>query len=334
MGHLASAILAAALGAALSCGAAASILGPNPFSIVDSTAGCEDPSLAGCALATASGVVPADLYQREGPFETDEYPGFDRVVVTRGVTLLAEAEVSDGFLERVADTLESMLPQFLASDPERQEAVIRAMFRHKAVVPIVSGYWEAVPHHLEDSWSSVAQDHTVCDGLMEGVPGQALEVVEHLLHALTEVGLKSVFPRVWGTSGNTPLALATETAIRQGWYNVEHCAGLSAEAEAERRRGMAKEFAYWFTTTVWDLQDRLGPLNEDEWVLRSRPELLRLMPDFFASFQTSAAQVLQPPNVTVLATFGTSRDGALPELGEGLTFGPGEALGARAPTFV
>lgn len=327
-------ILAAALVGALSRGTAASILGPNPFSTIDHDSGCEDPSLAGCALATASGVVPTELYQREGPFETDEYPGFDRVVVTRGVTLLAEADVSDVFLERVADTLESMLPQFLASDSERQEAVIRAMFRHKAVVPIVKGHWEAVPHHLEEAWNSVAQGHTVCDGLMEGVPGQALEVVEHLLHALTEVGLKSVFPRVWGTSGSTPLALATETAIRHGWYNVEQCAGLSAEAEAERRRGMAKEFAYWFTTTVWDLQDVLGPLNEDEWVLRSRPDLLRLMPNFFDAFQASAAQVLLPPNATILATFGTSRDGALPELGEGLEFGRGNAFGAQAPTFV
>lgn len=328
-----AACMAAALVVALSRGSAASILGPNPFSSTDGLSTCEDPSLAGCALATASGVVPAELYEREGPFETEAYPGFDRVVVTRGVTLLAEADVSDTFLERVADTLESMLPQFMASDPQRQEAVIRAMYRHKAVVPIVRGLWEAVPLHLEESWQSVAQDHTVCDGLMEGVPGQALEVVEHLLHALTEVGLKSVFPRVWGTSGNTPLALATETAIRQGWYNVERCAGLSAEVEAERRRGMAKEFAYWFTTTVWNLQDGLGPLNEDEWILRSRPDLLRLMPTFFDSFQASAARVLLPPNATVLASFGTSRDGAFPELGEGVTFVPANIVGAR-PTIL
>ena len=89
---------------------------------------------------------------------------------------------------------------------------------------------------------------------MQDVPGQVMEVVEHILHYVSDVGLHYAFPAEWGISKDSELAVAMQEAIDKGYYEVEQYGEILEESEAENKeeeyfRVLMQEFAYWVIST-------------------------------------------------------------------------------------
>jgi hypothetical protein len=137
--------------------------------------------------------------------------------------------------------------------------------------------------------------------------GQVMEVIEHILHAITDVGLHYEFPNDWGISTKSKLSTAMQKAIRNGYYDIRSYDDLKREDEPEiYHRVILQEFAYWFISTAWNLQEPYGP-NEREWTIRNRAQLKKKLPEFFAVYKKTVEQVMSAPTLSTLAKIGPKR---------------------------
>lgn len=232
---------------------------------------------------------------------------FPQQVLACGVLLVAEEGVPPAFLERVARTIEELFVVGPGTDVPLQDAVVAALHSYCATLPVprdedsVEPLFEAV----DPGWF---EERSVCDIIMAEVPeGQVMEVVEHVLHTVSDVGLHHVFPEAWGLSRESELGRAMERAIDAGLYDVSGYDDLRGAPREVVDRVLLQEFAYWFLTTAWDLQVPYGP-DEREWTLRRPDELARAFPRFHQVYLETAARVLSAPSRQTLAGFGPTRD--------------------------
>ncbi len=139
---------------------------------------------------------------------------------------------------------------------------------------------------------------------MAEVPAQVMEVVEHILHYVSDIGLHYTFPDAWGINETSALQRAMERAIALGIYEIDSYDDI-ADPHV-RDRVVMQEFAYWFMSTAWDLQEAYGP-REDEWQVRSPAELSAHLPEFTEVFENTVGRTMVPPSLETLQQIGPTR---------------------------
>jgi len=264
----------------------------------------EPTHLGGCILLSPDGDVPADLYAASAIERTDAYPPFTKRLVVRGLTLVARDDASDGFMEKVATAIRETFPRDESLDLDSQAEILRNHFRYRAVIPVPLGRDMSFLDDDEALRAHLTGENSVCDIIMEGVDGQVMEVVEHILHYVTDIGLHYAFPEEWAISETSALAVAMTKAIDEGYYDISGYTDLVDENE--RHRILLQEFAYWFVSTAWDLQEAYGP-NEVEWTIRSPEELKAKLPEFYAVYERTAARTMAAPSLQTLRDIGPTR---------------------------
>ncbi len=65
-------------------------------------------------------------------------------------------------------------------------------------------------------------------------PGQVMEVVEHILHFVSDVGLHYTFPNEWGISKKSKLWEAMQEAVEKGYYDISSYADIDEENVRDR----------------------------------------------------------------------------------------------------
>ena len=261
--------------------------------------------LGGCILIEPIGEVPADLYQNTGVLATDEYAPFTKMLTVDGITLIARDDATDEFMARVATTIQEIFAQDESLDLELQQELIRNLYRYRATIPVPVGDDMSFIEEDEAAFDRLTERNSICDIIMEGVSrGQVMEVVEHILHFTSDMGLHYTFPDDWGISTTSALYQAMQKSIDEGYYVVDQYSDI--DGDAERNRVLLQEFAYWFITTAWDLQELYGPV-EDEWTIRTPADLQAKLPEFYEVFQQTVGRVMVAPSLTTLAEFGPTR---------------------------
>ena len=157
----------------------------------------------------------------------------------------------------------------------------------------------------EATWERIASQNTICDIIMEGVPGQVMEVVEHILHYVTDTGLHYTFPAEWGISKESELAKGMDKAIEAGYYDVGQYGRI--DEEEVHFRVLMQEFAYWVISTAWDLQEPYGPVGEAEWSIVTSAELQAKLPELYEMFERTVATVMVAPSLETLQEIGPTR---------------------------
>lgn len=267
-----------------------------------------EEQIGGCILARPVGDVPDDLYRRTPVTTTEAYPAFTKMLVVRGITLVADDRISDPFLELVADTVEEIFPRDEDLDLEAQAELIRNLYRYRTVIPVVYGRFEGVPEEIEAEWDETASRNSVCDIIMEDVtPGQVMEVVEHILHFVSDVGLHYTFPDTWGISEESVVGRQMQEAIDQGYYVIDQYDDLDDERRVVRQRVLVQEFAYWVISTAWNLQADYGPVGEAEWNVTDEADLRAKLPDLYTAYEQTVATVMTPPSRETLEAIGPTR---------------------------
>ncbi len=258
--------------------------------------------IGGCVLRSADGPVPSVVLGTGDLMQGKQLSPFASSLTSHGIELRAESGVSEEFLMLVARTLGEMFPDAPDLDRAAQEKVVRAMYERRALLPVpksersLERLFAQDPHAFE----RMEAEHSVCDIIMAGVKGGlVMEVVEHLLHTVTDVGLHTVYPEVWGLSRDSKLWAAMQRAIDLGCYDVSGYDDLDGEPQTIRDRILMQEFAYWYITTKWNIQTQYGP-NEAEWTLRTPAELRASFPTFDAAYGTTAGKILACPSPGVL----------------------------------
>jgi hypothetical protein len=256
--------------------------------------------LGGCILVSPVGEVPTDLYQESDIIPTDEYKPFTKKLSVYGITLIGRDDISDEFMRKVAKTIKEMFPQHGAIDRELQEEVLSNMYRYRTVIPLFKGEdHEFVPSD-QAAWDLTTSQNSICDIIMEGVPGQVNEVVEHILHHVTDVGLHYTFPEEWGISKTSKLYQAMQEAIDKKYYDVRQYD--DEKEEEERNRVLLQEYAYWIIYTSWDLRESYGP-KEAEWTIMDSSELKAKLPQSYELFETTVPKVMVSPGQPMLEEF-------------------------------
>ncbi len=132
--------------------------------------------LGGCILTSPIGEVPADLYQESDVVGTDEYRPFTKKLSIYGITLIARDDASDGFMKRVAKTIQEVFPRDERMDLALQEELIKNLYRHKTTIPFPKGREMDFLEEDKAAWEHVESQNTICDervGDFEGIEALA-----------------------------------------------------------------------------------------------------------------------------------------------------------------
>lgn len=275
----------------------------------DEEADGEEPLLGGAVQRRPTQAVPEDPFAVSAVKKDSQYPPFPKHLSACGTILAATGDVPDGFLVLVGRTIDEIFTRREGLDLELQREVVEALHAYGSLlpVPLTERSFERLLRREEEALDRLHERYSICDIIMAQVQsGQVMEVIEHILHTVTDVGLHYCFPREWGLSRESLLWGAMQEAIEEGYYDISSYDDMRGAPAEVMDRVLLQEFAYWFITTAWDLQVPYGPA-EDEWKLRTPAELKAKMPEFYAVYERTAALVMSPPSQETLVKIGPTR---------------------------
>jgi len=249
--------------------------------------------IGGCVLAVPAAEAPGDVYQETEIVPTDEYKPFTKKKMVYGITLIARDDISDEFINKVGETIKAMFsPEGQGINRELQQELLRNLYRYRTVIPLFKGRNYEFSPEDEKLWDETTRQNSICDIIMEGVSGQVNEVVEHILHHVSDVGFHYTFPEAWGISKNSRVYKVMEAAIEKNYYDVDQYQDI--DEDEVKLRVLIQEFAYWIIYTSWDLRRTYGPF-EAEWSLLTVDELKELLPQGYQLFEDTVPQVMTCP---------------------------------------
>lgn len=255
--------------------------------------------LGGCILLAPAAEAPSDLYQESDVVPTDEYQPFTKKLSVYGIVLIGRDDISDDFMRKVAKAIKEMFPQGEGIDAELQKELLINMYKYKTVIPFFKGQDHEFASEDEAAWDLTRSQNSICDIIMEGVPGQVNEVVEHILHHVSDVGLHYTFPDEWGISKTSKVYQAMQEAIDKEYYIIEQYGERDGEV---RNRVLIQEFAYWVIGSGWNF---LGPYAPDaEWkIIRTASDLKEKLPLSYELFESTIPKVMVSPSLDTLEEF-------------------------------
>ena len=253
-----------------------------------------------CMLTSPIGHVPNNIYTVGNIEPTEKYPPFTKKLEVCGVTLIARDEISNDFMQNVGNTISDMFTITSDTDLDIQRQVIESLYQYKTVIPLFYGEDWNISHSEENSWDETSSANSLCDIIMEDIPNQVMEVVEHILHHVTDVGLHYVMNDDWGLLSGSELYRVTNDAIISGDYDIAQYSDISEEDV--RNRVILQEYAYWIIYTAWDLRKKYGP-TESEWSIMSKNELATKQSGSYDLFTRTIPKVMTCPSDSILNLF-------------------------------
>jgi len=253
-----------------------------------------------CILTSPIGNVPNDIYTVGNIEPTDKYPPFTKKLEVFGITLIARDEISNDFMQNVGNTISDMFSITSDTDLDMQRQVIESLYKYKTVIPLFYGEDWNISHSEENSWDETSSSNSLCDIIMEDIPNQVMEVVEHILHHVTDVGLHYAMNDDWGLLSSSELYRVTNDAIISGDYDIAQYSDI--DEENVRNRVILQEYAYWIIYTSWDLRQKYGPA-ESEWSIMSRNELATKQSGSYDLFTRTIPKVMTCPGDSILNLF-------------------------------
>lgn len=256
--------------------------------------------VGGCILAYPAAEAPSDLYQESDIIQTDEYKPFTKKLSVYGITLIGRDDITDDFMKKVATTIKEMFPQDETIDDALQKELLSNLYRYRTAIPFFKGRDYEFSPSEQAEWDVTTSKNSICDIIMEGVPGQVNEVVEHILHHVSDVGLHYTFPNEWGVLKTSNIYDAMQEAIDKGHYNIgQYGADIDDE---ERTRVLIQEYAYWVIVTAWDLLEPYAP--KAEWTgIKDHNELKEKLPTSYEIFEKTIPKVIAAPSRSTLDKF-------------------------------
>ena len=264
----------------------------------------QESHLGGCILRSPAYDRPADPYLVTDVIPTDEYPPFVKKLSAYGLTLIAGEDISDDFMRLVGRTIAEMFPQGPEMDTATQAEVLANHHMYGAVIPVPLGRDYSFMETSADDWARLESENSVCDVIMQGVRGQVMEVVEHILHYVSDIGLHYAYPDEWGFGPDSTLVQGMRDAVDRGYYVISQYSDID-DLET-RERVLVQEFAYWVITTAWDLQEDYGP-SEAEWQVTDRDDLRAKLPEMDALMERTVDRIMVAPSRRTLAEIGPTR---------------------------
>lgn len=249
----------------------------------------------GAILKEPAREVVEDVYSVSPIEKLEGYQNFDRQVIVYGLTLVIHKDISDEFVNKITSTMVSMFPKLEGENSKLQEKVLQNMYRYKAALPIVKNEKSIQGEDLK----KVMNNYSACDIIMKTDDYQANEVVEHLLHAITDVGLSYAYHNEWGFGNHAKIKVLMDEAITDKYYDISEFKGYS---EDNKHRVLIQEYAYWAISSYWNLQETYG-VGDSEWKLNNKTTLADGQPDMIKLIESTVDKIMIAPSEELLKSF-------------------------------
>jgi hypothetical protein len=133
----------------------------------------DNTHLGGCILIDPVADLPSDIYQMTSITETNEYEPFNKKLTVCGIILIGRDDISDDFMQKVAETIKDIFsPNGENINKDLQEDLIINMYKYRTVIPLFKGENFDFTSSDEELWDRTTRENSICDIIMEGVPGQ------------------------------------------------------------------------------------------------------------------------------------------------------------------
>ncbi|MBG08321.1 MAG: hypothetical protein CME68_06150 [Halobacteriovoraceae bacterium] len=268
-----------------------------------SSSSSSDNKIGGCVLKTARALPGSNLRAVSSVSATDgsaTYAPFTKILTSYGTTMLSIASVSDSFVGDIGTTIEKMFDSSVDTDTSIQNTFIENSYKYAATIPL----FIATDFNNFDFQNS-KDNNSICDTISAGQESrntQVLEIMEHILHIMTDVGFHYTYPEEWGLTTSSTLYTCMQQAISSGYFNASSYDNMDAEVKDRVR---LQEFAYWFISSAWGLQTTYGDNDTSEWTLKSQSALQSNMSSCYATLMTNTVnKVLISPSNTFLNNLG------------------------------
>ena len=247
----------------------------------------------------------------------EKYAPFNRHMDVHGIRLFALDGVSDEIVTKIARTLENMWRDTQQIDSMRRDELrfhLKTRYVYQRIGYSNPDHYGGEPpgypllaDRLSDDASEFTHNHIdyIWEKDVSEKDRQIIEVIEHLLHTLTDQGFRFAFPEDWNWQDpDSTLNLAMKQAISNGHYDIESYEEIMDFDPEGYNRVIATEFAFWMILTAWDMFEVAGVSANEEWNIESSQELRSSLPLAFQLYEATVATVLSPPDGDyILETF-------------------------------
>ena len=223
---------------------------------------------------------------------------FDRYINFGGLSLFVKPNNSDDFLINVAKTYRDMLGGDLGYTSDCVDTLNREFTSFNVAQRIWS---ETKPEEFEVFGNSYEAVDLIEERASFSSQEQINEVIEHLLHTISVLGLSQVFPNKWDyTNKTSSLYLSMQQAIDGGYYDITSYENHKASDPAQHQKIIQQEFAYAAILTAWGLKPQVWPESEGEWTLSTAIDVKEKLPLFWTLYENTIENFLTAPLYTDL----------------------------------
>jgi len=225
---------------------------------------------------------------------------------------MGKNDISDSFMRIVGEIIEEVFDKNADGiDAAKQEAVIRANYERNAAIPLFKNEFEIPDREMSD-FEELERTLSICDIITEFSTSneeydrQMMEIVEHILHAVTMTGLHYTYYNEWGVNKQSQQYQYMTAAQSSGYYNVEGYVfdeGEQIPADIKTRISL-QEYAYWVITTAWSVQEKYGEPCNKEWTNYKLDDLRENMAGQYEMFMNTVPNVMVAPSDSILESFG------------------------------
>lgn len=252
--------------------------------------------IGGAVLKEVARDKSDNIYSSSGITKIEGYGKFNRKLTVYGLTLMAHESVSDEFLLKINDTMISMFPKGEGLNTKLQEDILQNLYQYKAMLPVVSSESDLSDEKIA---SKMRKEYSLCDIIMKTDKNQVNEVVEHLLHAITDVGFHHGMTDEWGLKKDSLVEKQMQLAINEKYYLVENYKGYP---ESIKNRILIQEYAYWVISSSWNLQEPYG-VGDQEWRLNNSKLLSEKQGEMVELIRGTVDKIMVAPYKTILDSF-------------------------------
>jgi len=246
------------------------------------------------------------------PIEVSENRQFDpfvKFIDVENLRLFSLQEVSNEFLIKVAKTYLLMLEDNSNIDLEMRSKFLDVSKNHFVFQRIGLEGPDYYERKFKANFGSLPQSRAPNNGpyrdnatdyiweYNQGSESQLNEVVEHLLHTITNVVFAIQFKDWNWQEPSSMIRLATKEAIDKGIFNISDYQEILNRGDTEGfNRAISTEFAYWLIAAEWGYGDFFD-LPNSEFRLNNHNQIAKTLPIGHKMYKCYVEKILSPPKL-------------------------------------
>ena len=240
------------------------------------------------------------------------YPFFKRYIELKGLRIFARDLVSNEFLQKVGEVYSLMLLPGSSIENSMQVELINRMKLNRVHQRV--GYIDFDQYGNVSKDASPGYGDNLTDYIWEPHKSSKRtarilgEVLEHLLHTITNVAFPLYFNDSWNwLDPNSKINLALNEAVDKGYFNIADFQNLKENDDDEGyTKALTTEFAYWLILAEWGYFGLTGKVEEgygtgnSEFAIGTAAEVSKLLPVAHSLYTETALKVLSKPDEKLL----------------------------------